>query len=114
MRLEFCGRSVIADWGNKRTYRVDDVDFDKTPTTYEFVWNDAPVKLAQYFATAYNKIVTDFNQPCFLIRITDKDYFLPSEFCLLDGVEDSIRKGAGMRDALAMTRTTPNEKLQQI
>ena len=39
---------------------------------------------------------------------------MPSEFCLLDGVEDSIRKGAGMRDALAMTRTSPNQKLQQI
>ena len=114
MRLEFCGRSVIADWGNKRTYRVDGVDFEKTPTTYEFVWNDAPVKLAQYFANAYGKNVTDFNQPCFLVRITDQDYYLPSEFCLLDGVEESIRKGAGMRDALAMTRTSPKDKLAQI
>ena len=47
--MEFTGKSIIADWGNKRTYRVDDVDFEKTPTTYEFVWNDAPVKLAQYY-----------------------------------------------------------------
>ena len=58
--------------------------------------------------------MTDFNQPCFLVRITDQEYYLPPEFCLLDGVEDSIRKGAGMRDALAMTRTSPNEKLRQI
>ena len=32
--MEFTGKSIIADWGNKRTYRVDDVDFEKTPTTY--------------------------------------------------------------------------------
>jgi len=114
VKLEFSGRSIIADWGNKRTYRVDDVDFEMTPMTYEFVWNGQTVKLAQYFQTVYNKVVSDPNQPCFLVKMGDQHHFLPSEFCLLDGVPDSIRKGAGMRDALAMTRISPAEKIRQI
>ncbi len=28
VRLEFCGKSIIADWGNQRTYFVNDVIFD--------------------------------------------------------------------------------------
>lgn len=39
---------------------------------------------------------------------------MPTEFCLVDGVPDSIRKGAGMRDALAQTRIDPKEKLRRI
>ena len=112
--MEFSGRSIIADWGNKRTYRVDDVDFERTPVNYEFVYNEVPIKLAQYFAQVHGKNVTDFNQPCFLVKMGDQETFLPSEFCLLDGVPDSIRKGAGMRDALAHTRISPRDKINQI
>jgi aubergine len=28
---------------------VDDVDFEITPVTHEFVWNDQPITLAGYF-----------------------------------------------------------------
>ena len=71
MRLEFSGRSIIADWGNKRTYRVEDVDFEMTPIEHEFIWNDTPTKLAKYFQQAYGKTVTDVNQPCFLVKVGD-------------------------------------------
>ena len=114
VREEFCGRSVIADWGNKRTYRVDEVDFDKTPTNYQFAWNDQPTVLADYFFNHYGKEVKHFDQPLFLVRMSEIDCYLPPEFCLLDGVPDSIRKGAGMRDALAQTRTSPADKTFQI
>ncbi len=86
---------------------MDDVDFEKTPVTHQFVWNDTPITLAGYFQTVYDKVVSDVNQPVFMVKLGDQMQYLPSEFCLLDGVPDSIRKGAGMRDALAMTRITP-------
>lgn len=50
----------------------------------------------------------------FLVKVAEKEFFLPTEFCLLDGVPDSVRKGAGMRDALAQTRIDPNEKISRI
>lgn len=39
---------------------------------------------------------------------------MPTELCLIDGVPESVRKGAGMRDALAHTRIDPAEKLKRI
>lgn len=114
VRLEFSGSSIVADWGNKRTYRVEDVDFERTPGVYEFMWNDRMVKLAEYFKQVYDKSVSDVTQPCFVVKIGESEQLLPSEFCLIDGVPDSIRKSAGMRDALAMTRVSPQEKLRQV
>ena len=33
------GSSVIADWGNKRTYRVVAIDFTTNPVDSRFVYN---------------------------------------------------------------------------
>jgi len=44
----------------------------------------------------------------------DKSFFLPPEFCLIDGVSDDIKKGRGMRDMLAQTRIKPEEKVKRI
>ena len=113
-RAEFAQKSIIADWGHKRTYIVFDVDFDKNPVTHKFMYNDQMTSVAEYFSQVYDKKVTDFKQPLFLVKVTDQDYYLPPEFCMLDGVPDSVRKGAGMRDALAQTRITPKEKMDKI
>lgn len=105
---------MIADWGNKRTYIVSDVDFEKNPETHTFCFNGKDTKISDYFQKVYDKTLKDFNQPLFKIQVSDEDYFLPPEFCLIDGVPDSIRKSAGMRDALAKTRVTPQEKIDKI
>lgn len=39
---------------------------------------------------------------------------LPPEFCLLDGVPDSVRKGREMREAMQTIRITPEEKIAKI
>ena len=114
VKLEFNNRSIIADWGNRRTYRVDDVDFEVTPLNHEFIWNGENTKLARYFEVNYNKVVTNPHQPCFLVKMGEQQQYLPAEFCLLDGVPDSIRKSAGMRNALAATRISPSDKLRQV
>ena len=93
---------------------MDDVDFERTPVNHTFIYNGEEIQLAKYFQQTYNKICTDHHQPCFLVKMGEQETLLPSEFCLLDGVPDSIRKGAGMRDALAMTRISPGDKIAQI
>ena len=72
VRMEFGGCSIIADWGNKRTYQVEDVDFECTPTNTRFIWNNREVTVAEYFQTCYSKNVTDFNQPCFLVKVGEQ------------------------------------------
>ena len=114
VRAEFAQKSIIADWGTKRTYIVFDIDFDKNPVSHQFMYNDKMVSVAEYFSEVYDKQVTDGNQPLFLVKVTDQDYYLPPEFCMLDGVPDSIRKSAGMREALAQTRIRPDDKMKKI
>jgi len=50
----------------------------------------------------------------FVVKAADRMFHLPTEFCLMDGVPDSVRKGPGMRDALAKTRIDPAEKIRRI
>ena len=40
VRAEFAQKSIIADWGTKRTYIVFDIDFDKNPVSHQFMYND--------------------------------------------------------------------------
>ena len=65
------------------------------------------LSIAEYFVRTYKKKITDPKQPLFHVKMAQKDFYLPTEFCLIDGVPASVRKGAGMRDALAMTRISP-------
>jgi len=50
----------------------------------------------------------------FLVKISNRESYLPSEFCLVDGVPASVKKSMGMRDCLAKTRIDPAEKSKRI
>ena len=43
---EVIGSSIIADWGNKRTYRVIHVDFSTNPVDAIFVYNGVEISVA--------------------------------------------------------------------
>ena len=47
---EFVNKSIIADWGNMRTYIVSDVDFEKNPVSYSFDYNNSKIRVAEYFS----------------------------------------------------------------
>ncbi len=76
--------------------------------TCRFVQHDQEISVADYFLKSYKKKITMPKQPLFLIKVADNSHHLPTEFCLLDGVPDSVRKSAGMREALMQTRVRPD------
>ena len=43
---EVVGSSIIADWGNKRTYKVSGVDFNSNPVSKKFVYNNVEISVA--------------------------------------------------------------------
>ena len=88
--------------------------FDESPVSKTFDHRGKQTSIAQYFADTYQMHIGKKNQPLFMIKIAEQYHYLPPEFCLLDGVPDSVKKGAGMRDALAKTRIRPHEKLKKI
>ena len=58
--------------------------------------------------------MTQPQQPLFICKVGEALMHLPTEFCLIDGVPDSMRNGRDMRDAMAKTRIRPGEKMDRI
>lgn len=113
---EFKGQSIIANWGNKKAYIVHDIIFDKNPLTYFFEdSNGKQISVAMYFLQAYGMKITDKNQPLFVCKIGGKECHLPTEFCTVDGVPDSIRADPRkMKEVLQTCRKNPQQKLEEI
>src|SRR5450830_1538131 len=90
---EFKFKSVIGKWGIKKCYIVNDVVFDKTPITQHFKDSAGnKMSVAEYFLKTYQMKISDKSQPLFLVKINGKECHLPSEFCTIDGVPESIRE----------------------
>lgn len=113
-KLEFVDKSIIANWGNQRQYIVCDIIFDSNPMRMNFEHNGEKISISDYFLQTYKLKLQHPNQPLFLVKVAQREFYLPPELCLIDGVPAEMRKGAGMRDALAHTRITPGEKMNRI
>ena len=88
---EFVGRSVRANYGNNRFWRVDSIAFDKNPTS-TFDWQGkGPTPFATYYASQYNVKIKEMNQPL-LVNVDKRDpnkitYVVP-ELVSLTGFSD--------------------------
>ena len=114
VRTEFSRKSVIGNWGPKRTYIVHDVDFEKSVTSHKFMYNGRETTIEEYFKMVYNLTLTDTRQPLFVVKMSNDYMYLPPEFTIIDGVPDSVRKGPGMRDALMKTKLSPKERMDRV
>ena len=50
---EFSQKSCIANWGNKRTYFVDEVVWNKTPANQTFDYQGETITMVDYFRNTY-------------------------------------------------------------
>ena len=80
------GQIVLTRYNN-RTYRVDGVDWEKTPMS-SFECKGKSCTFVQYYKSVHNLTITARNQP--LLRIVDKRskdvIFLVPEFCYSTGL----------------------------
>jgi len=116
VKRQLIGQSIIANYGIKRTYIIQDVNFDNGPCVTFFDLKDGQkISVAKYFYKTYNLKITDKRQPMLIVRAQGHACSIPSEFCLVDGVPDSIRSNpAAMRTLLGQVRQNPQEKLDAI
>lgn len=107
---------MIANYGNKKTYMVQDINFDLTPCSTFFTLQDgSKMSVAKYFKKEYNLVISDKKQPMLIMRQGGKGCFVPPEFCILDGVPDQIRSNnREMRELLSKTRQDPSQKIQSV
>lgn len=89
---EFQYKSVIANYGLKKTYIVYGIEFTKTPFTMTFLaGTGTKMTIAEYFQKTYQIKLTDKDQPLLIIKINGKEAYLPPEVCLIDGVPENMR-----------------------
>lgn len=116
IHTEFKYSSVIANWGNKKAYIVKNVLFNTNPFVHTFKDNEGNVhSIAEYYKKTYNMKISEKNQPLFEVHIGGKECHLPPEFCMIDGVPQTIRSNPQlMREVLSTTRRNPEQKLHEI
>lgn len=66
-KAQIIGSIVLANYGKKRTYRVDDVDFSTTPKS-TFEWKGRTISYVEYFKEQYGIVIRDQNQPMLLSK----------------------------------------------
>ncbi|XP_077504141.1 piwi-like protein 1 [Amblyomma americanum] len=107
---------------NNRTYRVDDIDWDKNPAC-TFETKEGPKTYADYYRDHYKKHIRDMCQPLLVVRPKDKDlragrtqniYLVPG-LCFLTGLTDEMRANVTvMRDLAQHTRVEPSKRWRNL
>lgn len=116
------GRSFLAYYGNQKIYRVDRVDFDKTPMS-KFP-NNKFKNFYDYYLKTYNVKIEDTNQ--FLVVsirrkkeldkngkkiVKEEEIHLVPELLKPTGLTDSMRaNGGAMRDLAQFTQINPDAR----
>lgn len=116
--------AVVLTRYNNRTYRIDEIAFDKTPMD-TFKANDKEISYVEYYKKHYNIEIKDVNQPLLINRKDQKiigqaapetiTFCLIPELCYLTGLTDEMRSDFKvMRDIATHTRISPNQRLAAL
>ncbi|XP_061388506.1 protein argonaute-3 [Musca vetustissima] len=116
--------SVVITRYNNRTYRIDDICFDKNPLS-TFPTKDGNISYFDYYVKHHNINIRDKQQPLLLSikkqRHANSDqsedivFCLVPEICFLTGLRDEMRSDFRlMREIATFTRISPNQRLQAL
>ena len=122
-------RTVLAKYGNLRTYKINNIDFDKTPKNTSLKLKDIngninTVSLINYYRNQYGIIIKDENQPLLEVeKLVKKDmnesekeaiYLIP-ELVFLTGLEESSSTNDNTRRKItSKTKMKPADKIKAI
>ena len=113
------GAVVLTRYNNK-TYRVDDIDWDRNPTSTFTDDNGREKSFFNYYREKYNIVIEDKKQPLLVSRAKRKTkeeedigkfLLLVPELCNLTGLTDDMRSDFRvMKDVAQFTRITPMQR----
>lgn len=106
-KREVIGSVVLTDYNN-RTYRVDDVDFNSSPSS-TFDQKGQQVSYIDYYQQRYQLVIRDINQPMLVSNPKARDIrdgrdqvlFLIPAFCRATGLTDKMRNDYQMMRGMA-------------
>ena len=108
---------------NRRTYRVDEIDFQQSPLS-EFTKDDGTtMTLKEYYKTRWNVNIQHDDQPLLVSYprkkdknkgITDKIFLIP-ELCFMTGLTDAMRKNFQLMKRLSVhLHMNPSDRKQRL
>lgn len=109
--------TIVMTRFNRRTYRIDDIDWNQTPAS-TFERRGEEISFADYFMQQYQIPIRDLNQPLFISRPTKRDVHrgqndvvrLVPEICQMTGLSEEIRSNFHIMKALATHLHQPPDK----
>jgi len=111
------GKSVITSYGNFRMWRVDRVDFKRTPGTEKTWIGDRQVRLVDYYMDKYKIKIQNASQPLLvnIDRRTRRETLLVPELVQMTGLDDRMRSNFKiMKEVANYTRLEPKQRMEQI
>ncbi|XP_060712681.1 piwi-like protein 2 [Hemiscyllium ocellatum] len=112
--------SIIMTKYNNRTYRIDDIDWDKAPTSYFQMADGTDITFCDYYSQAYGITIQDLNQPLLVYRPKQKygpqgkpiqsEILLVPELSFMTGIPDQMRKDfRAMKDLAVQINLSPEQ-----
>ncbi|KAI1284890.1 Piwi-like protein 1 [Halotydeus destructor] len=120
-RRELAGSIVMTSYNN-RTYKIDDLCFDKNPT-FEFDRKGVNTTIADYYKSQYNITIQDLKQP--LIQCLpsareqragdNKPLLLVPELCVMTGLTESLKINFDLKKQMTqMTQAPPPRRVGNL
>ena len=97
---------------SKKNYTINDINFDRNPTTQTFPYEGRTVQLVEYYNERYDLDIEDLTQPLIVVKKKDVDlYFIP-EFCYFSELDDKLKRDYGFMSKLAnYTKLKPDDRV---
>ena len=91
--LALCYKTPRTSRYNDRTYKVEDIDFDKNPH-FTFTFRNKEISVAEYYKMKYNIEIRNFDQPLLSVRPKKRELragspeiiYLVPELCHITGI----------------------------
>jgi len=116
--------AVILTRYNNKCYRIDDIDWDMSPSSTFVDHNGQEKSFMDYYKKHYNITIKDAKQPMLISRAKRKTaeesdvaklIALVPELCNLTGLTDQMKADFRvMKDVGQFTRVTPNQRQQAL
>ena len=129
-------RTVLTTYGSLRAYRIESIDFEKTPdnTSFNIKTNDGmkTISIFNYYLQQYKQKIKDKEQPLLIAEKKNKDkkllnskedknenenkdvIYLVPELVLITGIENEVGSRSKRQNILANTKTNPSQRMYEI
>ena len=128
-------KTILTSYGSMRAYRIERIDFDKTPLNTSFncknqEGRNLTISIMNYYENQYNVRIKDKNQPLLIAedklrkrrllgnedisQENEKIIYLVPELVYITGIENNKNSRGRRQDILFKTKMDPNQRMREI